>query len=60
MLILTTLLIAAVIAVRTLDSVGFNPRIAAAAVAVFMADLLFSWIIVARAKAARHGYESKR
>ena len=49
-LIFAASIIAAFIAIRLLESVGFNHRIAAGAVAAFTADLFVSSIFVARTK----------
>src|SRR4051812_23554151 len=42
-------LTAAVVAVLLLEAAGFDPRVAAASIAVFTGDLFVSWILIARA-----------
>ena len=47
-LLVVVVLEVAVLAVWALDSVGFDPRVAAGAVAVFTGDVLAGWLFVAR------------
>jgi len=45
----------AVLAVRLLSSIGFDPWVAAGVVAVFTGDLLASWFFIARANRGSSG-----